>query len=440
MERFFTSRWFNPSAALLIALLTIAIYYPSFDASFQFDDFNVLMQGSAIASPSNFIGIITGARGVSMLTFTINHAISGADPGAYHITNIALHIACSIAAYVFVLLTIGLTGISAARARLISLAAALLFAIHPVQTSTVSYVIQRMEILASLFYLLSLIAFIRALKTEGKIKWGWYFLTVLLYAIAFQSKESAITLPAIALLVDYFFFSKGNIKDAAKRLPVYAVLTLMCVFFTINTFNNLSRSSAAVGGEDKKAAALYSAAMQGNRSALTQVPGIKAQEHAVSAGFGLKTITAREYLYTQFNVVLYYIALLAIPANQNIDYDFPVSSGLFDSPASKPGTALNYPIPPPIVSLVVLLGIITAAVLLYIFRRSSGSIRATASFFIFWFFIVVSPTSSVVPITDVIFEHRVYLASLGFFVIIFISADALIDLSFNRISGRGNRN
>ena len=99
---------------------------------------------------------------------------------------------------------------------------------------------------------------------------------------------------------------------------------------------------------------------------------------APSAGFGVKSISPLEYLFTQFNVIVYYIALLLVPINQNLDYDFPVSRGLFEMPVVKEGTVLNIPILPPVVSLSILLAIVAVAVWLFFRYKRTGEPRALA--------------------------------------------------------------
>ncbi len=87
---------------------------------------------------------------------------------------------------------------------------------------------------------------------------------------------------------------------------------------------------------------------------------------------------------------------------------------------------MNYPIPPPVVSLILLLGAAGAGFYLYLRSLKAGpGPGRVISFFIFWFFIILSPTSSFFPIKDVIYEHRVYLSSLGFFVIFVVCLNML---------------
>ena len=177
-----------------------------------------------------------------------------------------------------------------------------------------------------------------------------------------------------------------------------------------------------------------------------------------SAGFNINGLSSKEYMLTQLNVITYYITLLAVPVNQNIDYDFPVATSLFKAPRAKGGTVLNYPQPPPVVSLIILIFIFCAAMYLAICSRRDfltaapphdGDGRgkagycgvrgggAVASFFILWFFIILSPTSSFIPIIDVIFEHRLYLASLGFFVVLVMAVVNLSEWIFRLFDGRG---
>ncbi|MBE9531687.1 MAG: hypothetical protein IME98_02650, partial [Proteobacteria bacterium] len=140
-------------------------------------------------------------------------------------------------------------------------------------------------------------------------------------------------------------------------------------------------------------------------------------------------------------VITYYMALLLVPINQNIDYDFPISNSLFASPEHREGARLIYQIPAPVVSLIIIIVILALA--LYLLIRSglfsfggeepgTGSRGRIASFFILWFFIALSPTSSFIPIIDVIFEHRLYLASIGFFVIAVLTLDWISSFIFTR--------
>ena len=399
MERFLEGRRFHYIACFLVAVATLVAYSNSVTAAFHFDDIPHIVENYRIRSLHNIPSLLFSSRGVTIATFALNYAVGGINVVGYHLVNTAIHIANGIMLYFLVFLTLNITrnaggGVDDLWSKRISICAALLFAVHPIQTQAVTYLVQRMEILASLFYLLALLLFIKGAATSSAERRALlYGGVVLSYILGFASKEIAITLPAILLLYDLTFISRGNLRGLLKRWPLYGTLTVLLIFFVIKTLIPLG------GFSDVSAA---------------------------SAGFGVKSIAPLEYLFTQFNVLIYYIALLIMPRIQNLDYDFPVSHGLFEMPQIKDGTVLNFPLPPPFVSLIVLLLVVGCGI--YLFVRSAGADGRRGrmiSFFIFWFFILLSPTSSFIPIVDVIFEHRLYLASAGFFVILAIGLDAI---------------
>jgi tetratricopeptide (TPR) repeat protein len=141
---------------------------------------------------------------------------------------------------------------------------------------------------------------------------------------------------------------------------------------------------------------------------------------AVDAATRLMTPVSRwEYLLTQFRVIVTYLRLLALPVGQNLDYDYPVERTFFHLPV--------------MLSFLLLAGI--AVLGWYLIRRSSRGERGLrlAGFGILWFFLTLSVESSIVPIADVIFEHRVYLPSAG----MFLAAGAGFGLLREHLAGRG---
>ncbi|OGP23267.1 MAG: hypothetical protein A2235_04960 [Deltaproteobacteria bacterium RIFOXYA2_FULL_42_10] len=403
IEKVFENKRFHLIAGLLIGVLTLLVYSNTFYASFHFDDTPQIVENYKIRNLGNLPEIIRGNRGISIATFALNYAIGGLNVVGYHIINLTIHVINGILIYFLIFLTLSRIDLGTDfksvpnkvrdRAKKIAIYTALLFAVHPIQTQAVTYIVQRMEILASMFMLIGILFFIKGAETEKTAKRAlFYGVVALSYLLGFYSKEIAITLPALILLYDYCFLASGDIKKIAGRLPLYLVLLAMLAFFATRTLTGLQETP---GG---------------------------------SAGFGVQSITAKEYLFTQFNALVYYITLLLVPINQNLDYDFPISKGLFEIPLVKEGTILNYPIPPAFVSLVILLAIIGFAV--YLFTRHAEHITRRSrsiAFFILWFFIILSPTSSFVPIIDVIFEHRLYLASAGFFFLFSLGFDSFFD-------------
>jgi len=419
MERIYSSRWFHPAAAAVIAVSVLLAYSNTYHTAFQFDDIPQIVENGSLKSLSNLTTLITQSRGVSMASFALNYAWGGLDVVGYHAVNTAVHLSASVLAYFLLCSIFAAAGTRVTWGRRVAFFSAMIFALHPVQTQAVTYIVQRMESLSSLFYIIALLCFVRASSAPTPVKRGaLYFGTVAAYILGFYSKESAVTMPAVMLLADIFFLSGKSLKGVLSRIPLYAVLFALLAYFVLVTIKPLGGVNALV-----KQGPVATAAEQAKGEAAPR--NVQPVYEGPSAGFSQTAITPREYLYTQFNVLVYYVALLAVPVNQNLDYDFPVAKSLFSAPAVNPGTVLNLPVWPPVLSFLLLIGITLLGV--YLFFRSRGTPKAGlfVSFFIFWFFIILAPTSSFVPIIDVIYEHRLYLASLGPFTIFVICVDAL---------------
>lgn len=428
MGKLFASRWFHLIAVIAIAASVSAAYSNTLHAVFQFDDLPNIVENQSLKNPGNFWHILKGGRGVTMATFAINYAIGGLNVTGYHIVNIAIHIINGILAYFFLFNTFKLIDSGEVWAKRIAVFSALIFALHPIQTQAVTYIVQRLESLSSLFYLASLLFFIKAAASTSALKkWLLYACVCASYAVGFYAKELAFTIPATILLYDFYFTSDFSVRNVFSKWPLYAVLGALLVFFTVNTimpvggFGDLSKESSTIEVKTES----VTGADAGD------TVSVKVSPKGPTVGFGVSNFTPREYLLTQMNVLVYYMSLLIAPVRQNLDYDFPVSRGLFETPVVREGTVLNMPVTMPAVSLAVLLAIIAAAFYLAFrsFKKGSPSGRLI-SFFIFWFFIIIAPTSSIVPIADVIFEHRVYLPSLGFFAVFVILVDMFSGLLF----------
>ncbi|MBZ0220918.1 MAG: hypothetical protein K8I01_10870 [Candidatus Methylomirabilis sp.] len=448
MIRLFSHRWFSPAFIIFMALLTLAAYSNSFRAPLLFDDSQTL-DNLLLRDLGNFWLIVENTRGLTQFTFALNYAVGGFEVWGYHAVNLAVHVLNSFLAYFLLLATFRLANVDVPDSRRLAAFSALLFAVHPVQTQAVTYIVQRMESLSAGFYLLSVLLFARAASSSAPVRKAFMYAGVAAsYFLAFVSKEVAYTLPAIILLYDICFIAKGRCREMLSRWPVYCLLAALFAYFTVTTvapLGGLSRPKkvSAIEASERHAAALplrvlkivsapsFLTAPEANAeeagAPLSQDRAQDAGEkskYGDSAGFGLSGVSPKEYLYTQFNAIVYYIALLTVPVNQNIDYDFPWASELLKAPSVPPGTILNIPVLPPAASLIILLAIAGAGLFL-LFRRQKGpdSRARVAGFSIFWFFIILSPTSSFVPIRDSLVEHRLYLPSLGFFVTSVLALD-----------------
>jgi hypothetical protein len=133
---------------------------------------------------------------------------------------------------------------------------------------------------------------------------------------------------------------------------------------------------------------------------------------STSSGFsmsGINGITPWTYLLTSFNAIWTYIRLLILPVNQNLDYDYKLATTLFEFP-----TFLSF------------IGhIAVAGTAFWAYKRKGWLL---APFGVAWFYMVLSPTQSFVPVLDLIFEHRLYLPSVGFFMAFLAGYEGLFEL------------
>lgn len=381
IDKLFAARRFNLIAFGIIAVMVLIAYGNTFTASFHFDDNPSIQENPLIrhVTAENVWKIMTGGRPVVYLSIMLNYQINGVNVVGYHVFNIGIHIANTIFVYLLILWTLTLpqfSGSYAERARRMALFGALLFGVHPIQTESVTYIISRTELLATFFYLSSFLLYVRA---TNKNKYLYAVLILIASLCAAGSKEWAVTLPALLIVYDYLFLSQGNIKQLVSRWPLYvsSALTWYLVLSRLNLF-----STGGVGG----------------------------------VGFNLVSttgITSETYFYTSLNVIWTYIRLLFVPINQNLDYDYPIAKTLFEFPT--------------MLSLIGHLVLFAATV--WLWRKKGWTHFA---FGVAWFYIGLSPTQSIVPVVDLIFEHRAYMPSVGFFLAFVI----LFEKAFDRLVGK----
>lgn len=359
----------------IITALTLLVYSNVLHGEPQFDDEHYIFSEPLLQSPYSFINLdmfqsfASGMRPVTAFTFSLNHYFGGADTFSYHLTNLIIHTLNGIMVYVLIYMTLQsstLTNRYSHNNSKIALLTSLLFLIHPIQTESVSYIYQRAESLSSLCYLASLLSFILAVRSESP-KRAAAFLALFSggFIIALGSKEIAVTLPLVAFLYGMFFLKREGVW---KKVALPGFLIVAGIVIAAHRILILGKNT--------------------------------------SAGFHLQ-FTMQEYLLTQLRVIVTYLRLLMFPVQQNIDYDHPIYRSLLNGEV--------------IMSLIFLLAVLSASIIIYKKQRA-------ASFFILWFFIILFPSSSILPLKDVIVEHRLYLPSVGLF---FILSSSLVILSDN---------
>lgn len=181
----------------LAALLVVAVYLPALSAAFQFDDWQVVLGDPRVASLSAWWESMPGMRALVKLSYVLNHALGG-QVESFRAFNIALH--ASNTALVFALaqgLSRRLRTADAAGATLVAAVTALVFALHPVQTESVTYIAARSNLIVAFFSLLGLLAWQRGRQQQA---WLWWPLAALCCVAALAGKETAVVLPLAMLL------------------------------------------------------------------------------------------------------------------------------------------------------------------------------------------------------------------------------------------------
>lgn len=181
----------------LLALLVLAVYLPALGASFQFDDWQVVLGDARVKSLSAWWQSMPGMRALTKLTYALNHAL-GAQVEGFRMVNLLLHAANTALVFVLVrTLARRLRTASAESAPLVAAVAALVFALHPAQTESVTYIAARPNLIAAFFCLLALLSWLRGQQQDAAI---WWPLSALCFVAALAGKETAAVLPFAMLL------------------------------------------------------------------------------------------------------------------------------------------------------------------------------------------------------------------------------------------------
>lgn len=218
-------------AAALLGVVLLA-YANALAVPLLFDDFLALTNNPSIQDLRNLGAVLwppgdapTAGRPLLNLSFAINYRLHGYAVAGYHLVNIGLHAGATLALFGVVRRTLR-SGAVAERWRQaadgIAWFVAALWAAHPVQTASVTYISQRAEVLMGFFYLLTLYGFVRAAEAPRQPFWTW--LAVAACAGGMLSKETMVTAPFIVLLLDGMFFGKTWRGALARRAWLYAGL------------------------------------------------------------------------------------------------------------------------------------------------------------------------------------------------------------------------
>jgi len=358
-------RWFP----LLIVAAAFLGWSNSYLCSFIFDDTGMILRNPRIHHlwpPWEAITVPT--RFVADLSFAANAAIGGFNPADFHMTNLLIHVVAGLLLYGLMrrlLLLPRLRPLFGEAAAPLALTIALMWLVHPLQTESVTYIVQRIEALMGLFYLLVLYTFVRSADSPHPKRWltlSWFCCLV-----GMGTKEVIVTAPLAVFLCDGILVSDSWREAIRRHWRYHLALASTLIFFLLLFWLSTIRAQAA-GGLFTKA----------NRW---------------------------DYLLTQSQSIVRYLRLSFVPTGLCLDYRWP----LVHSPAEV------WP------ELLAVAGLL--------FVTAWGTIRRRLfAFPAACFFVVLAPTSSLIAL-DAIFEHRMYLPLASVLALFVLAAYRLLHLA-----------
>lgn len=364
---------------LLLALAVFLVYGNTLFHSFHFDDIPSILEKPWIRGLDKIPQFIFSflSRPLVILSFNINHAISGFNVWSYHAFNILFHLTATCLVYRLARLIEQAfqknNPEAGNRGPGIPILSAFVFALHPLSTQSVTYISSRSTILATIFYLAGLILFFKGwLKKNERADTtprrklffsGYWLLAGICIFLGILSKQTIVTLPVMMFLFHFYFVSGETFPKWLKKQAAWMALILIplvCVLSWKHFFG-------------------------GGIVFASQTP-----------------FSPASYLLTQTLVVPFeYFRKLLFPFNLSIDVHFPLIS--------------NWSVWANWTGIVTLLAYSVLCIRVSSTRKATGRL---IGFGMAWVLITLLPTSSVVPLLDVAVEHRTYLPMVGFSLLI----------------------
>jgi Flp pilus assembly protein TadD len=378
--RLLLARWLWLVPPLLIVVAGIAAYANSFAGCFLFDDEHAIVNSLAVRQVWPFPGApLPGPRSLVTWTLALSYALGGLNTWGYHAFNLAVHLLAGLTLYGLVLGTLSLPAFLVrygSQARWLALAVALIWVVHPLQTESVTYIVQRAEAMTGLFYLLVLFCVLHAAQS-GRLRWWWYAGCLACCGLGMLCKEVMCTAPVVAVIYDRVFLAPCWGQLIRRRGLLYLGLAATLIILVPSLIPSFTLPA------DSQAAATPHASVPADiRSVQVQTPP---HGSGITAGFNIPGMSWQQYARTQPQVILHYLRLAIWPDSLCLDYRWPVA----DSSAAIVASML--------VGMLVLLTLLT------LFRWPALGFVAAA------FFVILAPTSTIMPIADLAVEHRMYL-------------------------------
>jgi len=390
---------------LLVVILVMVVYSNTLKSPFVFDDIHMIVGEEARRTLNMSVERWFGTRSLPVMSFDLNYYFGELNVTAYHVVNIGIHVIASVGMFwlgywlstaAYTTRVIRVRRVQITNHLYFATLVGLVFALHPIQTQAVTYIVQRLASMATMFYILALLFYVKyrlSVAAKPRKTWGW--LSLIATFAAMNSKEIAVTVPIAVLLLEIFFFVprasklrwwKGDIEWSYFWRRFYKILPWLLMIIVIPAY--MLEVKELVFGVDNLPENIEQDRFF-DKVNVKRIGDVSAET---------REIPRSTYLMTQINVVRTYWRLVVWPGGQNLDHDYPLTLNIFNGPT--------------MVSIGLHVGLCLAAAVL--FWRN----RRVAAFGILLFYITLLPESSLIPIIDVMFEHRLYLPMVGIALIV----------------------
>ena len=362
---------------LFIFTILLLCYGNSFQAGWHFDDFINILGNQPLhikdLSPASLKQTFFAypeypgklLRPVSNLSFALNGFVGKSNVFGYHLVNFLIHFFATILLYQSCVLLLSSPRFGSSRYQnskyQIAAIAALFWALNPIQTQAIIYIVQRMAALAALFYIMGIWCYLKARLTIGSRKraMAWYAAMLFSFFLAICSKENAVIFPASIVLIELIFFQQ-EIRCTRKNILILTggcTLILGSILFLVGPgfFNNIVQSYAD------------------------------------------RDFTLQQRVLTEARIVVDYLGMLFYPspARLSLTHDVQLSTSLFSPPTT----------------LAAVLFLVTLTILPFFYFK-----RYPLLSFAVLFFLLNHIVESTILNLELVFEHRNYLPSLFLFL------------------------
>ncbi len=362
-------------------VLVLLAYSNTFSAAWHLDDITNILDNkrvqiarlttesllNSLRPPFSGSGTPAFYRPVAMITFALNWYFGKANVIGYHLVNIGIHFLNAWILFVTIINLLRSPRLKSGyhdNGLVIALAAAAVWALHPIQTQAVTYIVQRMASLATLFFLFGIYCYIKGrLSQDGYHRYLLYILCIVSYGLALGTKQNTVVLPAVLFSIEYLFFLNPHAQRSrrdrwrmiAAGVGLAAFLLILFLFWMGNPVS------------------------------------------AILSGYKGRAFTFSERILTEFRVLVFYLGQIFYPIPQkfSILHEVTVSKSLLNPRTTLPA--------------IFIIGS------LFIFALLKWRRYPLISFAILFFFIGHAVESTVWPL-ELIFEHRNYLPTLFMFL------------------------